>query len=170
MVDIQALQAASVVIASTSVVAGIVYYAFQIRHQTRLRETDLLMRLYSAFLDRAFQKDKLRVFNSEFQDYDDFVRRYGLFYDEKPEEAQELKGAFSIVLNQMELWGQLLKRKIVSVDFMYQLYPAIRLWEKVKPVVEGIRKELNDPTVFSFCEYYCNAMKQRQQELHQSKP
>jgi len=40
MVDIQTL---SIAIASTSVVAGVVYYVLQIRHQTKLRQTDLVM-------------------------------------------------------------------------------------------------------------------------------
>jgi hypothetical protein len=46
VVDIQTL---SVIVASASVVAGIVYYAVQFRHQTRIRQTDLLLRLYTQF-------------------------------------------------------------------------------------------------------------------------
>jgi hypothetical protein len=49
MVDIQTV---SIAIASASVVAGIVYYAFQVRHQTKIRRTDLLTRLYSIMVSK----------------------------------------------------------------------------------------------------------------------
>lgn len=44
MVDVQTF---SIAVASAGVVAGIIYYAFQVRHQTKLRQTDLIMRLHS---------------------------------------------------------------------------------------------------------------------------
>jgi len=46
MVDIQTI---SIAIASASVVAGIIYYSLQIRQQTKTRQTDLVIRLYTAF-------------------------------------------------------------------------------------------------------------------------
>lgn len=38
MVDIQTV---SIMLASASVIAGVVYYAFQVRHQTKIRQADL---------------------------------------------------------------------------------------------------------------------------------
>ena len=46
MVDIQTV---SIAIASASVVAGVVYYALQLRHQDKMRHLDLFMRLYSTW-------------------------------------------------------------------------------------------------------------------------
>ena len=46
MVDIQTL---SIAIASVSVVVGIIYYSFQIRNQTKARQTDLVMRLSNLY-------------------------------------------------------------------------------------------------------------------------
>jgi len=37
MVDVQTV---SIVVASASVVAWIIYYAFQVRHQSKVRQTD----------------------------------------------------------------------------------------------------------------------------------
>lgn len=52
MVDVQTV---SIAIASASVVVEVVYYVFQIRHQTKLREADLLLRLNSAmFANKEF--------------------------------------------------------------------------------------------------------------------
>jgi hypothetical protein len=60
MVDIQTI---SIAIASTSVVAGVVYYALQLRHQARTRQdmvktrqADLLMRLYLTYGSKEFQE------------------------------------------------------------------------------------------------------------------
>jgi hypothetical protein len=44
MVDVQTV---SIAIASASVVAGVIYYALQIKHQAKTRHTDMIMRLYS---------------------------------------------------------------------------------------------------------------------------
>lgn len=164
VVDIQTV---SIVIASASVVAGIVYYALQIRHQTRMRETDLILKLSSMFSDRESNKDFVLVFASEFEDYEDFVKRYGSLLDMKSKQGSELRGSFIQVLNQMETMGLLLKRKIVDADFMFEIYPGIRLWEKVKTVVEGARKDLNDPNLWGCFEYYYNEMKKREQKLQQ---
>ena len=166
MVDMQEV---SIAVASASVVAGIVYYAFQIRHQTRLRESDVILRL-SSFWSLENEKALSRVFGCEFKDYEDFVKRYGSFSaaGNNPEQELELKESIGVVLTQMETMGLLLKRKVVDADLMYEIYPAIRLWEKVKPIVEGARKELNDPELWRSFEYYYNEMK-KEQKREQSK-
>ncbi|MCJ7422975.1 hypothetical protein MUP01_01735 [Candidatus Bathyarchaeota archaeon] len=64
MVDISTL---SIAIASASVVVGVVYYALQIRHQARIRQTDLVMRLYSTFSSREFQDAWTKVRTSDLE-------------------------------------------------------------------------------------------------------
>ena len=51
MVDISTV---SIVIASASVIAGVVYYALQLRHQIKQRQTDLLVRLFSMLMTKDF--------------------------------------------------------------------------------------------------------------------
>jgi hypothetical protein len=80
MVDVQTV---SVVIASASVVAGVIYYSLQIRHQNlqiqhqnKIRETDLLVRI-SPWLNissNELQAAFVRTQNLEFTNYDDFVK------------------------------------------------------------------------------------------------
>ena len=72
VIDIQTI---SIAIASASVVAGVIYYAFQIRHQTKIRKTDLVLRLYSTWESKEFSEATLKVWNLEFKDYDDFVKK-----------------------------------------------------------------------------------------------
>jgi len=161
VVDIQTV---SIMLASASVIAGVIYYAFQIRHQAKMRQTDLAIRIYSIMTDKELQKDYGRVFRCEFENYDDFVKRYGSLLDEKSEQELELKQSFVNVLNMGEFFGSLLKKKLADADFLYELYSGIRLWEKAKPVVEGERKKYNDPRIFEWFEYYYNEMKKREQK------
>jgi hypothetical protein len=53
LVDIQTI---SIATASASVVIGVVYYILQIRHQTKTRQTDLVMKLYSQFNSIEFAR------------------------------------------------------------------------------------------------------------------
>jgi hypothetical protein len=55
VVDIQTV---SIAIASASVVAGIVYYAFQLRHQSKIREMDAIVRMNPSVL--TFQQHQNR--------------------------------------------------------------------------------------------------------------
>jgi hypothetical protein len=71
MVDIQTV---SIAIASASVVAGVLYYTFQIRHQNKMRQTDLVMKLYSAFGSKEFLKTWEDVVKREARDYDDYMK------------------------------------------------------------------------------------------------
>lgn len=43
------IQTVSIAIASAGVFVAAVYYIFQIRNQTKMRQTDLVMKLYSQF-------------------------------------------------------------------------------------------------------------------------
>jgi hypothetical protein len=64
------IQTASIAIASASVVVGVVYYALQLRNQNRMRQTDLLMRLYAIFTSREFEEAWYKVLCLEFKDYE----------------------------------------------------------------------------------------------------
>jgi hypothetical protein len=77
MVDIQTV---SIVIASASVVAGIVYYAFQVRHQTRIRKTDLIIRLYSRLHSNEFDDAYPKIMSLEFKDYEDFEEVWSMAF------------------------------------------------------------------------------------------
>jgi len=150
MVDIQTV---SIVIASASVVAGIIYYSLQIRHQTKARQTDLIVNLYSVFATEEFQKEMFTLMtDTEIKDYNTFRKRYavnapptGLFFEEV---------------------GVLLSRKLADIGLISNLFGplAMGLWEKSKPITEDARKQLNSPGFGSGFEYLYNEMKKREQQ------
>jgi len=160
MVDIQTV---SVGIASASIVIGVVYYILQIQHQKRMRQTDLLMRIYSTFGSEEFWTALTRTFNLDFKDYDEFVKKYYStttgFVD-----SPEIIG-MSIVNVMFEEIGVLLNRKLIDLGLVDDLfgYVAIPLWEKIRPAIEGMRKQFQSPRSLQQFEYLYNEMKKREQ-------
>jgi hypothetical protein len=75
MVDIQTV---SIAIASTGVFIAAIYYILQIRHQTKLRQTDLVMRLYSSYGGEGFQKSLDKFRRREAIGFHDYEEKYGL--------------------------------------------------------------------------------------------
>lgn len=154
MVDIQTV---SIAIASASVVAGIIYYAFQLRHQARTRQTDLVMRLYATFSSTEFQDawTKVRAKASSLEsaeDIYDFDKKIGL------REVNQVCLFFEGI-------GILLQRKLVDTRMIEDLFGGAiaRAWETVKTGVIKARKQLNDPSIYYYFEYLYDEMKKREQ-------
>ena len=135
MVDVQTV---SIAIASASVVAGIIYYGFQVRHQTRLRATELIMRVYSALSTKELEEAWYKVLNLECRGYAEFVKKYGDIMSDTPENV-----ALSIVAYFFEGIGVLYHKKLVGIDLIDDLMSEqiIFTWEKMRPIVEGYRKQ-----------------------------
>ena len=164
MVDILLLQTISIAIASAGVFVAAIYYIFQIRHQTRSRQTDLVMRLYSTFGSDDHQRAGKKVMWIAYKDYDDFVKKYGAPNSEEP-----IPLAVDKVLYFFEEVGVLLSKKLVDIDLIDQLmgYNIVMIGTKTMPIIEGARKRLNLPHVWTNFEYLYNEMKKREQQLQQ---
>jgi hypothetical protein len=150
MVDIQTV---SIAIASAGVFTAAVYYILQIRHQTKLRQTDLIMRLYSTRTTKEFQESWKKVMSMEPKDY----RNY-----EKWHEWSD----FIVVAGFFEGIGILLYRKLVDIALVDDLfsYSIKTIWERIKEVVEGVRKYHNAPQIWEWFEYLYDELKKRQQQ------
>jgi hypothetical protein len=151
MVDTQTV---SVAIASTSVVIVAIYYVFQIRHQTRLRQTDLVMRLYSTFGSKEFQDAWTRIESNEFKNYDEYVKKCDL-------------GDYAQCATFFEGIGVLLQKKLIDINLIDALFsvPLKHMYERMKPIIEGNREQFHDQRVFENFEYVYNEMQKREQKL-----
>jgi hypothetical protein len=152
MVDILILQTISIAIASAGVFAAAIYYIFQIRHQTRIRQTDLVMRLYSQFSSLEFAKVLEEVLNREEKNYDDYREKYGLA-------EVTAVGMF------FEGIGILLKRRLIDRELVDDMFTSdIKwTWEKLKDLTLASRKVRNQPEIFEWFEYLYNEMKKREE-------
>ena len=167
MVDIQTV---SIAIASASVVAGVIYYTLQIRHQNRqmeqqnkIRQADLAIRInpYLNMSGVEFQQVALKLGALEYKDYDDFVKKYGSIMSDSPASM-----AFHAASNYFEGVGVLLKRKLVDADIVRDYYgeSVVYIWKKLEPLIKGIRKEFNMPRAWEPFEYLYNEFTKREQE------
>ncbi len=156
MVDIQTV---SIAIASAGVFLAAIYYIVQIRHQTRMRDTELVTRLYSTFSRREFQQEL-----QEFMD----VFKSGTSYSEMANKIGVTYPATGLFFEEL---GILLHKRLVDISLVDDLFsgPIKRAWESAKPFVEEGRKQLNEPTYGEYFEYLYNEMKKREQKLQQSK-
>ena len=154
MVDISTL---SIVIASVGVTVAAIYYVLQLRHQNRIRQTDTLMRLYSTWGGEDLQKAAWTVLELKFKDYDDYVKKYGTSGTPTNVAIFRVAWFFNGI-------GILLQSKLADIKLVDKLfgYMVIWLWEIMKPIVEGERKQFNQPKSLEWFEYLYNEMKKRE--------
>lgn len=157
MVDVQTI---SIAIASAGVFVAAIYYVLQIRHQTKIRHTDLTMRINSWWTTEETFKQWLRTMDLEFKDFEDFTKKYGSVLLEKPEQI-----AIMITMEHFDAVGYLLHRKMIDYGLV-RLMPVVATWDRVKPVVEGLRSrqsgQYRRPFMIWF-EYLNNEVKKREQ-------
>lgn len=151
MVDIQTV---SIVIASAGVFAAAIYYILQIRHQRKMRQTDLVLRLYATFGSSEFQERWTEFIKGDYKDYKDFVKKYSIRSNPAPESTWLF-----------EALGVLLKNKLIDISLVDDLFtgPSKWFWEKLKPIAEDTRKQSNYPQYAEHIEYLYNEMKKREQ-------
>jgi len=87
-------------------------------------------------------------------------KRYGQPFSGKP-----VTGAIIMVANLFEGVGVLLHRKLIDISMVADLLPVEMTWEKIKPIVGGMRKQFNEPRFYEWFEYLYNEMKKREQKL-----
>ena len=149
MVDITEISA---VVAAVGVLIGVVYYILDLRHETKIRKTDLLIRLYSTMVNKDFLEAWDRIGLAQTADLI------------KMTEEQRMVD-INLVYGFFEEVGALLEMRLVELDMVEKLIHghAIRTWEKLKPVFEYGRKHRNDPKIAAGFEYLYNEMKKREQ-------
>jgi len=157
MVDIST---ASIVIASAGVFVAAIYYVLQIRHQSRMRQTDLIIRLYSFYNSEACQKALATVLALDYRDYDDFVKKYGSVPSPSPNEVQvslQMVGTF------FEGVGVLLSQGLLDINLVQKLFNVGGYWKKIEPIVRELRRTL-DASEKEWFEYLYNEWKKREQQ------
>jgi hypothetical protein len=155
MLDIQSI---SIVIAATSIVVGVIFAVLQLRNAMKQRRTEILMNLYSRFGSAEFANALDRIRTSEYKDYHEYVKRYGV---------ADLFQVGSV----FEGLGFLLHRKLVDKDLasLFTSSESLITWEKIKPIVEDARRQLGQRKVGEYIpklvwwEYFYNEVKKREQ-------
>ncbi len=150
----------SAMVAAGGVLVGVIYYILDLRHQNKVRQTDLVIKLSDFGTRTKFLNACTDIFEADFTDYDDFVTKYGTFFSKKP-----IPNSYYIVANFMERVGILLRNKLLNISLVDQIMTVTDFWEKMKPVIEGVRREEHSDRYYENFEYLYNEMKKREQKL-----
>ena len=165
MVDVTEISA---VVAAAGVLVGVAYYILDMRNQTRIRKTDLLTRLYtSTYTSKEFMDAFWKVMNLQVKDYEDYVRQYGSLN----ETDNSMNRAYFTVVGYYELVGVLLYRKLIDLVTVHDVFGTgnpMMLFEKVKPILVGFRRESNEPSALLGFEYLCDELKRKEPQLKKS--
>jgi hypothetical protein len=150
----------SAIVAAAGVIVGVAFTVLELKHLVKQRRTDLVTRLsYDISTNREFLGALVDTYEVEFKDYDDFVNRYG-----KPISRNQVSMSFMMMGNFYEQIGVLLRNGLIDASLVSQLFPVSALWEKMKPLAEGMRKEYHQPDLFEWFEYLYDEMKKTQQQ------
>jgi hypothetical protein len=140
----------SAMVAAAGVLVGVVYYILDMRHQSKVRQTDLVMRLYSTFGSKEFQNAWTRIESTEFKNYDEYVKKYG-------------SGDYVQCATFFEGIGVLLQKKLIDIKLVDALFvvPLKYMYERMKPIIDGNREQFHNQRVFEYFEYLYNEMKKK---------
>ena len=163
MVDITEISA---VVAAAGVLIGVVYYVLEMREQTIIRKTDLIVTLYSMTQNSEYQKALREVVTSQFNDYEDYRKKYGNIFS-----GATIHDAVVSVLSPYEMVGTLLFRKQIDIRSVYDMFGTglvKTVYEKLKPIILGVRRELDDPAIFAGFEYMHDELVKKEPQLRKT--
>jgi len=132
----------SAVVAAISVVVGVIFTIIQMRDAAKNRHTGLIIQLNPALkvtmneLTEAVNK----LLNLEFKNYEEYMEKYGEPLSDK---------ALWTATGNYDALGFLLHKRLIDIDTIEYLLSGSSklLWEKLKPVIEGTRKQYNLPVI-----------------------
>jgi hypothetical protein len=149
------LATASAIVLGSAAIIGLLLTVMQLRQLIAQRRTDMLIRLSPWFrLDHQdLQSMSNAILAMEYDDYEDFVKRYGELNIDHP-----LQNAIATMSNYYEGMGILTKRKLVDIDLIRDLYGGmiISIWERMLPIVSEVRKR--DKSSWANFEYLYDEM------------
>ena len=145
MFDVSAI---ATVVATVSVVVGVIFTVLELRHMTRTRQTDLIMRMYENVTSKEATELLFRVGSARFTSFEDYAKKYGLT------DTAEAIGIFERV-------GLLLEQNLIDIRLVDRLFGGMiaTMWEKLEPVVDGMRKRLGQPYLAMHFEYLYHRMR-----------
>ena len=147
------------IIAAFGVMIGLILTILQLRQLMTQRKMQMMMGIVPWFkMDNKEVMDSVSlVVTSDYKDYDDFVIKYGdPFAGSGP-----VPRAFQNVSGFWEGLGLLYRKRIVDralVKDFYQFAVPFE-WEKMKPIILGMREKYHESRLFDEFEYLAGEMR-----------
>ena len=150
MIDVPTLSA---IVVAASVVLGLGFTMLELHRLAQTRRTDIIMRIY----DRFGSKEMVEAINS--------VGRLSSQNLEFPPRMDTLTGATQVATI-FEGLGVLLEQNLIDIELLNSLFgpTLVSLWNPIQPIIQGMRKSLNEPFFFSHFEYLYNRLAEYRRE------
>jgi hypothetical protein len=149
------------IVAIFGVIAGFTYYVMTVRINQRAMRINLTNNLIQQIGTDEFIKKLTELLYMEWDDYDDFERKYGSDVD------------LDNYVKRIHVWtrfdslGQLLMKGQADKEILYHsqvVYNSIHLWHKYQDVLEVNRKLYSGADAWTGLEYLANEMYKIKQE------
>jgi len=123
------------IVAITGVFIALTYYIINIRHQRETRHTQLFMQLYDKYASHEFRRLHSTMINQEWNDYDEFIEKYGA------ENNLEVWTGWLSVAAFFNGVGVLVKRGKIDIALVEELLVNAVLisWLRMEPIIVGWR-------------------------------
>jgi len=154
-------QTISVLLTGISVSAAAIYYIVTLRASQKnmrttleTRQAQLFMQIFGNFHQTEFFNKYTDILTWKWNDYDDFIQKYGAKTNPKAWYSLGSVGAF------FEGIGVLVHRQLIDVDLVAELMSRhiLLFWEKIQPISLEMRKRLQLPVDMRL-EYLYNEIK-----------
>jgi hypothetical protein len=144
--------------APLAIITGVIIALVQLRSQYRLRQMDIVMKLYSSFGEEAFIRHFQRVTSWEYTTYAAYRKK----------NSREDYVSLLVVSVFFKNMGLLLKRRLAPLELLDDLLsgPILEAWPKARPIWVGLREEHNHPAWAEWFEFFHDAMAQRMDQLN----
>ena len=167
MVDALTLQTISIVIAAVSVVIGVLNSIWVSRRDDRrqsllLRNRELSLETrqiglhmdFTRIIQGAVDDYTDILYHQEWTDFGDYMRKYG------PTTNPEAFNKLIKVGDVFQSLGELVKDGVFEIESVYERsgFTIIPAWEKIGPVIQGMRNLSNNPVIFPQFEYLYNEL------------
>jgi len=142
----------SALVAAIGVITGVLFAIVEIRHLSRTRQTEIILRSYYLYGSKEFQEAWAKVMTGKSDDFNDYNRS---------------RSAAIQVGMLFESVGILVYRKVVNIDLAYDLFSDLVkiAWGKLKEFVDVARKQTDDPEIFRWFEYIYGEVQKKEQKL-----
>jgi len=146
--DQSTLQTIGILLTGVSLTVAATYYTLTLRSNAQARKTQIFMEIYKQISSHSFQRDWIELLNMEWDDYDDFERKYGS--DNNPENYA-MRVSTWMAMNGI---GALLVDGIIEPERLLKLVGTSSqfLWLKFKPIIYEQRVRYGMPNAYHYFE------------------
>ena len=150
----------SIVSAAAGIIIGMFRGLLELRSINKTRQAELFMRLYNNWNSIEFSKQRHEMWRMEWNDYDDFRKKYNLRNNPEAWAAYNSAGRF------YEGLGVLVHRKLIDISWMYDTMAedVIYFWDKFKEYTKTTRED-RVPEAWLFVEYLYNIILKNKAEI-----